>query len=394
MSARHEHGWTPSGTFDSGSQPMRQRWDCECGASEWSIDPPPVLQEETGTRELDVVALARDVVAGMPYLDPLIRDQVVRDAARVLSERFAAASLPSGTEHDDLREWAAMHEALRPYWMSQESMTAPEAIRRLVARVSELEAAYLPSGDGELERLALDVICAAIPPGAQRVEHRSWLSSVPAGRERLARAVRVLVAASLPSGDRFVPVPRAGIGAAVEALEACEQALLTGIDWCRGPSDGEFAARVKMHTARGKALEALAPAPPSGETGGREANERFRDGLAEALRDEFPNDLTSHVAYEVADRIIASLSIAVTEFMAARGAEAQPALAERAPRRHSVYPCPVGGGWDGYRAACHDCSWSGTRVWKDASAALLEAQSHVAPQQGRVREVPSEEGSS
>jgi hypothetical protein len=59
----------------------------------------------------------------------------------------------------------------------------------------------------------------------------------------------------------------AGYGAALErareALEACEEALLTGIDWCDGPMEAHMAARTKMHTARGKALAALATSSPT-----------------------------------------------------------------------------------------------------------------------------------
>lgn len=31
--------WTPSGTFDTGSQPPRQRWDHPLLESEWTADP-------------------------------------------------------------------------------------------------------------------------------------------------------------------------------------------------------------------------------------------------------------------------------------------------------------------------------------------------------------------
>lgn len=35
----HAHAWEPSSTFDTGSDPKRQRWDCSCGAEEWTADP-------------------------------------------------------------------------------------------------------------------------------------------------------------------------------------------------------------------------------------------------------------------------------------------------------------------------------------------------------------------
>jgi hypothetical protein len=37
--ARHAHDWIPSGSYDTGTDPRRQRWDCDCGESEWTADP-------------------------------------------------------------------------------------------------------------------------------------------------------------------------------------------------------------------------------------------------------------------------------------------------------------------------------------------------------------------
>jgi hypothetical protein len=34
----HAHDWRPSGTWDTGSDPQRQRWDCSCGEEAWTAD--------------------------------------------------------------------------------------------------------------------------------------------------------------------------------------------------------------------------------------------------------------------------------------------------------------------------------------------------------------------
>jgi len=34
----HVHDWEPSSTWDTGSDPQRQRWDCSCGEEEWTAD--------------------------------------------------------------------------------------------------------------------------------------------------------------------------------------------------------------------------------------------------------------------------------------------------------------------------------------------------------------------
>lgn len=34
------------------------------------------------------------------------------------------------------------------------------------------------------------------------------------------------------------------------------------------------------------------------------------------------------------------------------------------PHNPELYVNPVGGGWDGYQAACHTCDWRGTRLYQ------------------------------
>jgi hypothetical protein len=36
---KHQHNWIPTGSFDTGHNPVRQRWDCPCGESVWTDDP-------------------------------------------------------------------------------------------------------------------------------------------------------------------------------------------------------------------------------------------------------------------------------------------------------------------------------------------------------------------
>lgn len=35
----HVHCWDATGSFDTGHMPPRQKWQCECGAEEWTDSP-------------------------------------------------------------------------------------------------------------------------------------------------------------------------------------------------------------------------------------------------------------------------------------------------------------------------------------------------------------------
>jgi len=233
------------------------------------------LQEETGTREMAPAwrrdrlrELVGEIEAVATGCVPLNAEQTESFVASIL----AAASLPSGSEHEfDLREWAGMHEALRPYWIQQESMTAPEAIKRLVARVEELEAS-LPSGDGErrlgerlaeagrtIDKLAHDLEGAMKETGDLRMAIYDAVDGRPCtvipDDVVLIEAVRKLAAPAPPSGETG--------GGQPQSLRCPICGVAT--------DDPEHRAWACEHLA----AEHTPAAPPAGETGdGREVEWR------------------------------------------------------------------------------------------------------------------------
>lgn len=121
--------------------------------------------------------------------------------------------------------------------------------------------------------------------------------------------------------------------------------------------------------AREAGIDIGLPAP-AGET---------RDGERERVDEELAGEIVDALTGSTNGHIVAFHDEAHRERMIAAIAEV---LAESRPSGdvpHDVFADPVGGGWDGFQAACHDCSWRGTRVWKDKTAAFIEAQSHRPP---------------
>lgn len=45
-------------------------------------------------------------------------------------------------------------------------------------------------------------------------------------------------------------------------------------------------------------------------------------------------------------------------------------------REHEAYAFPVGGGWDGYQARCHDCDWCDPTIYTNKAVAQVEAARH------------------
>jgi hypothetical protein len=101
--------------------------------------------------------------------------------------------------------------------VSQESMTAPDAIDRLVARVSELEAASLPSRDGERDRVEVPARAMALASDDGCFDDLDTLDATrdlmsqegydeEAGsgdedREHYRKLARAALAAASPSGE-------------------------------------------------------------------------------------------------------------------------------------------------------------------------------------------------
>lgn len=44
---------------------------------------------------------------------------------------------------------------------------------------------------------------------------------------------------------------------------------------------------------------------------------------------------------------------------------------------HAAYADPIGGGWDGYQGACHDCDWRAAEVHSDKDKARADAGAHI-----------------